>query len=154
MNFIDSLGQAAFPKEICRLRTRYCVEWYTRKAVKYKYIFLILSITNIAIPQISTIVVMKCECLLASAIMSSIVSFSAALLALLNVRERWTSYRSAAENIKRQYTLYCLQTSPYQGEEAHMVYLQMLEQSMAEEHRQWIDLQKKDYIIDEKSGKG
>lgn len=145
MDFIEALGQAASPKEICRLRTQYCLEWYTRKAIKYKYIFLILSIVNIAIPQISTIVIIEGECILASAVMSAIVSFSAALLALLNVRERWTAYRSAAENIKRQYTLYCLQTSPYQGEEAHLRYLQVLEQGMAEEHKHWVGLQKKDY---------
>lgn len=48
----------------------------------------------------------------------------------------------AAENIKRQYTLYCIQAPPYQGEDAHTRYLQMLEQGMAEEHGHWIAQQK------------
>lgn len=142
MIYIDSLDFKADPAAICRLRTRYCVEWYTKKAVEYKYIFLILSIVNVAVPQISAIIALQGMCNLASAIMASIVSFSTALLALLNVKERWTAYRSAAENIKRQYTLYCMQAPPYHGEEAHRLYLQVLEKGMAEEHGRWIARQR------------
>lgn len=151
--FIQKLECAAAPKEICKIRTQYCIEWYTRNAVKYKCLFFILSIVNIAIPQISTLVMLGGGGAIFSATMSSIVSFSAALLALLNVRDRWTSYRSAAENIKREYTLYCSRTAPYQGDEAHLLYLQTLEQSMAEEHRHWIDLQKETSIQAEDKSK-
>lgn len=142
MKYIDSLDYKADPRAICKLRTRYCVEWYTRKAVTYKNIFLFLSIVNVAAPQISAIFALQGKCSVASAILASIVSFSTALLALLNVKERWTAYRSAAENIKRQYTLYCIQAPPYQGEEAHRLYLQMLEEGMAEEHGRWIAQQR------------
>lgn len=141
-NFINSLAYGVSPKEICKLRTWYCIEWYTKKAIKYKCVFICLSIINIAIPQISAIIVLKGQCALASAVLSSIVSFSTALLALLNVKERWTAYRSAAEVIKREYTLYCIQAPPYQGAEAHVSYLKILEQGMAEEHRHWIGTQK------------
>lgn len=142
MKYIDSLDYKADPRIICKLRTRYCVEWYTRKAVKYKNIFLFLSIVNVAVPQISAIFALQGKCSVVSAILASLVSFSTALLALLNVKERWTAYRSAAENIKRQYTLYCIQAPPYQGEEAHRLYLQMLEEGMAEEHGRWIAQQR------------
>lgn len=142
MIYIDSLEFGADPVEICKQRTRYCVEWYTKKAVKYKNIFIFLSIVNVAVPQISAIVALKGKCSVVSAIMASLVSFSTALLALLNVKERWTAYRAAAENIKRQYTLYCIQAPPYEGGEAHRLYLQMLEQGMAEEHGRWIAQQR------------
>lgn len=142
MKYIDSLDYKADPRAICKLRTRYCVEWYARKAVKYKNIFLFLSIVNVAAPQISAIFALQGKCSVASAILASIVSFSTALLALLNVKERWTAYRSAAENIKRQYTLYCIQAPPYHGEEAHRLYLQVLEEGMAEEHGCWIAQQR------------
>lgn len=142
MKYIDSLDYKADPATICRLRTRYCVEWYTKKAIEYKYIFLFLSIVNVAVPQVSAIVALQGNCSVASAILASLVSFSTALLALLNVKERWTAYRSAAENIKRQYTLYCIQAPPYQGEETHRLYLQMLEEGMAEEHGRWIAQQR------------
>lgn len=142
MTYIDSLEFGADPGTICRLRTRYCVEWYTKKAVKYKSIFIFLSIVNVAVPQISAIFALKGKCSFATAIMASLVSFSTALLALLNVKERWTAYRAGAENIKRQYTLYCIQAPPYQGEEAHRLYLQILEQGMAEEHGRWIAQQR------------
>ncbi|MCM1191841.1 MAG: DUF4231 domain-containing protein [Butyrivibrio sp.] len=138
MIYIDSLEYGANPETICRLRTRYCVEWYSKKAARYKNIFIVLSIINIAIPQVSTIVALNGHVSIISAILTSLVSFSTALLALLNVKERWTAYRAAAENIKRQYTLYCIQAPPYQGDEAHRRYLQMLEQGMAEENGRWI----------------
>ena len=142
MRYIDSLDYKADPWTICRLRTRYCVEWYTKEAIKYKNVFLFLSIVNVAVPQISAIIALKGKCNVVSAILASLVSFSTALLALLNVKERWTTYRSAAENIKRQYTLYCIQAPPYQGEEAHRRYLQMLEEGMAEEHGRWLSQQR------------
>lgn len=138
MTYIDSLDYGMDQGTICKLRTRYCIEWYTKKAVKYKNVFIFLSIINVAIPQISAIIALKGKCSVVSAVLASLVSFTTALLALLNVKERWTAYRSAAENIKRQYTLYCIQAPPYEGQEAHKRYLQILEQGMAEEHGRWI----------------
>lgn len=142
MKYIRSLKYGMYKEEICRVRTEYCLEWYTRKAVKYKLLFISLSIVNIAIPQISAILVLKTECALASAIFSSIVSFSAALLALLDVKERWTRYRAAAEHIKKEYALYCIQVSPYEGSDAHVVYMRLLEQYMAVEQQDWVERQK------------
>lgn len=143
--FINSLRYGMGKEEACRIRTRYCVEWYTKKAIKYKHIFIVLSVINIVIPQINAIVILEGKCTLAGAVLSAIVSVSAALLALLNVREKWTSYRSAAEYIKRQYTLYCGEEPPFQGEDAHGVYLSMLEQYMTEEHSHWAEMQQREH---------
>lgn len=143
MKYINSLKFGESKEEICKLRTQYCVQWYTKKAVLNKRLFILLSIANVAIPQISTIVVLLNERSLFSAILSAVVSFSTALLALLNVKDRWTSYRSTAEIIKRQYTLYCVQAPPFQGDDAHIIYLAMIEQYMAEEHGHWREAQKK-----------
>lgn len=142
MHYIDSLKYGGRKEDICKFRTRYCIEWYSRKAITYKRAFIILSIINVAIPQISTIVVLQSDCSLTSAIMSAIVSVSASLLALLNVKDRWTSYRTAVEFIKKQYTLYCVRAVPFQGDDAHSIYLNMIEQYMTEEHGHWVDMQR------------
>lgn len=143
MKYITSLKFGESKEEICKQRTLYCIDWYTRKAILYKRLFILLSIVNVAIPQISTIVVLVNKCPLFSAVLSAVVSFSTALLALLNVKDRWTSYRSTAEIIKRQYTLYCVQAPPFHGDDAHIIYLDMIEQYMAEEHGHWREAQKK-----------
>lgn len=143
MDFINAVNYGERKEEICRLRTVYCLEWYTRKAIQYKAVFIVLSIVNIAIPQISTILLMKNEYPVAGAVMSAAVSVSASVLALLNVKDRWTSYRSAAEFIKAQYGLYCLKAPPYHGEDPHTVYLCTIEQYMTKEHGNWVKMQNK-----------
>lgn len=142
MEYIRSLEFGKKKELICKSRTEYCIEWYTRKAVKYKRVFIALSIINIAIPQISSILILQTDCSLVSAIFSSVVSFSAALLALLNVKDRWTRYRKEAEYIKKEYTLYCLQASPYDGDNPHGTYMCVLEQHMAAEQSDWVKTQK------------
>ncbi len=47
MQYIDSLKYGACKEDICKYCTQYCVEWYTRKAIIYKHIFLFLSIYNV-----------------------------------------------------------------------------------------------------------
>lgn len=142
MEFINSLKYGMGEECICKLRTKYCVEWYTRKAIKYKLFFIVLSVINIAIPQISTLVVMVTQCSVCSAFFSAIVSVSASLLALLNVKDRWTRYRAGAEYIKKEYTFYCARKPPYEGDNAHIAYLSVLEEYMSEEQRNWIDMQR------------
>lgn len=148
--FINTLEYGMCKEDICRIRTRYCVEWYTRKAIQYKYLFRFLSVFNILLPQISAIAVLWCQCSIVSTIMTALVSVFTALLALLNVKDKWTSYRSAAEYIKRQYSLYCIKEPPFQGDDAHGIYLSMLEQYMTEEHSHWKEMQKKEYSEEKK----
>ena len=142
--FFNQIQYGKKPEEICCLRTQNCLEWYVRKAIYYKYMFYILSIINLALPLLSALIIVFNEKSNMGAILAAIASLSASLLALYNARDKWTNYRTAAENIKKQYSLYCGKVAPYDDENAHTRYLLMLEQYMSEVHLQWYNTQKKD----------
>lgn len=76
-----------------------------------------------------------------ASILSAITSFSAALLSLLGVHDKWVMYRTAAEFIKSQYTLYCAHVEPYNYIDRDEQYLARIEAYMAGIHGQWQALQ-------------
>lgn len=140
-DFFSQIEYGKSPEEICGRRTRNCLEWYMRKAIFYKYLFYILSVINISLPLASSAIMALYERSDIGIILASITSLSAALLALFNARERWTTYRTAAENIKGQYSLYCGRVGPYEFVDCHSQYLSRLEQYMTDVHTHWCDMQ-------------
>ncbi len=129
------------PEQICYHRTMNCLEWYIRKAIFYKRIFYLLSMVNLLLPLLSTAIMAWKKDSDIGIILSACTSLSASLLALFNARDKWTSYRTAAENIKRQYALYCAKVEPFDDENAHSRYIMLLEQYMTEVHTHWCDMQ-------------
>ena len=142
--FLEQIQHGKSLKMICSLRTENCLEWYTRRAVFYKRMFNILSVVNLGVPLVSTALMSLGRGKEIGIILSAITSLSTSLLALYNVREKWTMYRTAAEHIKSQYSLYCGEVFPYDGQDGHAKYLTMLETYMAGIHIQWYDMQKEE----------
>ncbi len=149
--FLKQIKYEKEPVEICSLRTENCLEWYTRKAIFYKRMFYILSIINLGVPLASTIFMSLKSDTNIGIVLATITSLSASLLALYNMREKWTMYRTAAEYIKSQYCLYCGKVYPYDEEDAHVKYLTLLEKYMASVHVQWYSLQKENKEKEEDS---
>ena len=140
--FFEQIQYGKKPEEICGMRTKNCLEWYMRKAVFYKRMFYILSIVNLAVPLASTVLMAQDQSTRVGIVLAGVTSLSASLLALYDMREKWIMYRTAAENIKSQYCLYCGKVFPYDKEDAHAKYLLRLEDYMAGVHVQWYALQK------------
>lgn len=79
-------------------------EWFVRKAIKCKYRYYILSFITFVCPVISEVLIcMPSEAYVIKVITGIILggsSVAAALLVLLDVKNKWNIYRNEAENIK------------------------------------------------------
>lgn len=140
--FIEKIRPDQQAESICIERTLDCMRWYSRKAVFYKRFFFILSTINIASPLISTYIISTLELAIAGAVFSALVTFSASMLALFNVNDKWITYRSASEYLKSQYTLYCAKSPPYNNSDADVIYLNNIETYMTTVHAHWCDSHK------------
>lgn len=93
-----------------KTRIRSCLLWYTKKAVKNKYCFYILSMVSFLVPIIlNVILVFSTESLgiqLISFILMGCASFAAYLQQLLDARRKWKIYRFQAEAIKKEVSLF------------------------------------------------
>ena len=126
------------PEEICRLRTEYSMEWYIRKSVFNKRLYYTFSFLGILCPLIN-VVLASCEAdmNMAIVILASLTSLATSLLALTNARQKWENYRSAAEFLKREYTLFQARVGLYGGEQRVSVYLNTIEDFMSKVHVNW-----------------
>lgn len=141
--YLEGLDRNQSSEKNCIARTYYCLNWYSKKANKYKIYYYIFSIINVAVPLISSILITQFENMeLYVAILSAITSFSASLLSLLKIHEKWTNYRTAAEYLKRQFVLYITKTEPYDKiETCDFLYLKDIEVFMSDVHSKWCELQ-------------
>lgn len=139
--FLKNLGYNLPQKSICEAHTLYCLNWYSQKAVFYKFFYYVLCIMNISAPLASSLLLTYFELDFISTILSALTSFSASLLSLYHVRDKWTNYRTTAEYIKEQYVLYLVQSPPYNTAECHIIYLNTLQNHMRNTHSHWLHTQ-------------
>uniref|UniRef100_UPI0040565F65 DUF4231 domain-containing protein n=1 Tax=Agathobacter sp. TaxID=2021311 RepID=UPI0040565F65 len=141
--YLEHLDSNQPSENNCIVRTCYCLNWYSKKANWYKFLYHLFSIINVAVPLISSILITHFDGMeLYVAILSAITSFSASLLSLLKVHEKWTNYRTAAEYLKKQYMLYITKTEPYDKLATRdSLYLSDIEKFMNDIHSKWYELQ-------------
>lgn len=125
------------PEQICKARTVYSMKWYVDKANFNKWIFYVFSIIGIACPLINAVLVVCCDCKMITVLLSSITSMAASILAITNAKSKWENYRSAAEFLKREYTLFQSRTGVYNEADRASVYLQKIEDFMQVIHVNW-----------------
>lgn len=126
-------------EEICTNRTKYALKWYIKKAILNKWIFYILTSISIASPLLSTVLVQVCKDgkELVTVILAAMTTLATSVLAMTNARMKWDNYRSAAEFLKTEYTLFQARVEPYNGEDRTSVYLNKIEDSMKQTHSKW-----------------
>ena len=132
------------PEEICKIRTQYAMRWYIRKANWNKKIFYIFSFVGVLCPLINAVLAAGWNYKIVTVILASITSFVTSVLALTNARSKWENYRSAAEFLKREYTLFQAEVGLYGGEERVSVYLHTIEAFMMQIHVNWQKIFEKD----------
>lgn len=132
------------PEEICVLRTKYAMEWYIRKAVLNKRLYYIFSLLGMLCPLVNVILVScQSDMNMAIVILSSLTSLATSILTLTNARQKWENYRSAAEFLKREYTLFQARVGVYGGDQRVSAYLNTIEDFMNKIHMNWQKIFKK-----------
>ena len=125
------------PEEICKIRTEYTMKWYIRKANWNKHIYYWFSFIGMLCPLANAILAVCWENQIAIVVLSSITSLAASLLAITNARLKWENYRSAAEFLKREYTLFQARVGLYGESQRVSVYLNVTEEFMGKVHANW-----------------
>ena len=133
------------PEEICRIRTEYSLEWYIRKANFNKRLYYTFSFAGMLCPLIN-VVLASCQAdtNMAIVVLSSVTTLATSLLAITNARMKWENYRSAAEFLKREYTLFQARVGAYGEEQRVSAYLNTTETFMDKIHANWQKTFKKD----------
>jgi len=132
------LSEDKTPEELCKIRTEYSMEWYIRKAVFNKWLYYIFTFLGSLCPLVN-VVLASCQVdtNMAIVILSAVTTLSASILAISNARLKWENYRSAAEFLKREYTLFQARTGVYDGEQRVSAYLNTIEEFMDKVHANW-----------------
>ncbi len=122
---------------ICRIRTEYCMEWYTKKARKNKLLFYFFTTIGLVCPLLNAVLAVCIECRAATVILSGITTLATAVLGMTNAHSKWDNYRSAAEFLKAEYTLFKGKVEPYDKKGRGAVYIKTIEEFMRETHMRW-----------------
>ena len=123
------------------------VEWYIRKANKYKRLYYSFSFAAMLFPLLVPLISLiftsnnNTEKILV-VILSVFTSVFTGLLALGKIHEKWIHYRFIAEKLQAELSLYY---SNYKKKEenADTVFLEKIESIMNDEHKKWVDITKK-----------
>ncbi|MBQ2902349.1 MAG: DUF4231 domain-containing protein [Agathobacter sp.] len=141
-DYLSGLTPSFSQNPICKARTIYCLNWYSKNACLYKFIYYALSIINIIVPLLSSLIISFAPAQdKLVAVLSAIASFCASLLSLWGAKDKWTNYRSVAEFIKMHYALYLSQAEPYNTPNSDSLYLNTIEQKMQNTHSHWENTQ-------------
>lgn len=140
--FVKMDGDAEGNKEldtdaICRIRTEYCMEWYTEKARKNKKLYYFLTTVGLVCPLLNAVLAVCIDCKAATVTLSGITTLAAAALGMTNAQSKWENYRSAAEFLKTEYTMFKGKVEPYDKKGRGAVYIKTIEEFMRETHMRW-----------------
>lgn len=120
-----------------------CLKWYIRKACFYKLVFYIFTFTGAICPIVVAAlnnVTLDAKYMkymqLALTVLSVAASVSAIILATVRAQEKWTRYRSAAENLKRERSLY-LERKKLGKEDSEEEFVNNIEEYMKQENQEW-----------------
>lgn len=132
------------PEQICKSRTEYAMRWYIKRANVNKWIYYCFSFIGMLCPLVNAVLAVCMECKVTTVLLSSITSFATSTLAITNARSKWENYRSAAEFLKREYTLFQAKVGVYNEDQRTSVYLQTIEDFMQKVHINWQKIFEKD----------
>jgi len=113
------------------------MEWYIRRAVWNKRIYYAFSFIGVLCPLANVVMASCVDNKLIVVILASITSFATSLLAITNARMKWENYRTAAEFLKREFTLFQARVGQYAGDQRVSAYLNTTEEYMDKVHSNW-----------------
>lgn len=161
-------GECIFRNEYTRKRFIQSVYWYHQSARKCKKMFYLLSIIAIVLPTAVTVLSAFTENFvvkLTVSILSALTAICTSLLTLFKVQQKWIQFRTTAETMHTELSLFlsctgdysyaslkktfeeeCDSSKPFNSEAIadlkEKIFLVRIERVMAEEKDQWINLNK------------
>lgn len=128
------------------IRTRYyqSVCWYLKYAVFYKHLFTAISIINIILPAIVTLINSFSNidefCKITVTVLSLITSVLGAIVSFFKAHEKWLNYRTVAEQLQGELSLLIRGYGKYSQKENERIFLERIELIMAKEHECWVGM--------------
>lgn len=143
-------------------RVESCLNWYIEAASKYKFGFYLFSLISIIMPLFVTVLNNFCtgtetaSCFIRNAITvcSVLATLVASILTFFKLQEKWLLYRTTAEEIKRELSLYLAGKTGDKDIENLMF---TIEEHMSQERKEWVVLSRdsnKDTDADAGKGSG
>ena len=126
------------------LRERYedQVDWYDRRAILYKrlnYVFQMPTIFIAAIIPIFAVLEDKWT----TVILSAIVAVFTGVTNFCKFEEKWHSYRTTCETLKKEYFFYKSRINEYRDvKEPEEVFVGRVESAISREHTRWVEVEK------------
>ena len=143
---LDQLNQNA---PMYKRWTKYCLQWYIRKANRNRIGYYFLSIITVLFPLLNAAFINMDERYLPEfmkadisevhmffTVLSILTSLASSMLALFNVKEKWNIYRSAADYLKMQYVEFEESGTEKTGQEIHE-YIKKINDHMQQIHAKW-----------------
>lgn len=125
-------------------RVKVSLEWYIEKAAKYRRYFYTLSFISILMPLLITVLNNVCvdsfeRCYIQNAITicSVFTTLATSILALFKFQEKWILYRSTAEEIKKELSLFSAKKC---GDINELNLISKIEECMSKERAEWFVL--------------
>jgi hypothetical protein len=118
------------------------IDWYNRKSEMNQWWFRILRIVEIiaaaSIPLLAGYVDSLPPIKVVVGSLGLLVAVIAGVLGLYQFQELWTGYRTTCEALKQEKYLFLTKTEPYDQNESFALFVQRVENVMANEHSNWI----------------
>ncbi len=123
------------------------LEWYEKKAKKNKQIYMYLQFILIVFSMVVPIIIVINYILTTSTVlqwiaimMSIVVAILVSSLKAFNFQENWVSYRTTAENLKKELVFFRAETGPYINiQDIESLFVQRVESFISQRHTSWIN---------------
>jgi hypothetical protein len=129
------------PEEYIKQRLSDQIAWYDRKSTTNQRWFKRLRFSEIVaaatIPFLSGFVDNSFLIKIAIGALGVFVAVIASVLGLLQLQVRWIAYRTIAESLKKEESLFLTQTQPYDKDDAFHLFVQRVEALLSKENIEW-----------------
>lgn len=124
------------------IKTRYeeQLRWYEGKAVSCKRNHDVLQAITVVCSILTPILILALDLdwKLPAVATSAAVSMSAGMMAAFKIREKWINYRTTAEAMRAEYSLYKTRSGPYlHVGDRQQVFVERIESLLASETETW-----------------
>lgn len=128
-------------------RFGYCLKWYIKNACYYKNMYYILTLISTICPIVVAVLNgltfeegMEAYIKYAVIVLSAAASISVAVLTIYRAQEKWTRYRAAAEDLKRERVIYLNEKILRKDDpDLDREFLSKIEDYIAKENQDWKD---------------